>query len=110
MKTASEKLEYMRGWREKNKVKVNADKLLQTRKKRLENKLKAIEFLGGRCNSCGQVFDIWVYDFHHLNPEDKLCDPGSLMHLSWKSVQEEVKKCILLCANCHRTVHYKGDL
>ncbi len=101
-----DKKEYMRQYRKKNRLHLNAQKLISTQKKRLENKQKAIDYLGGKCNDCGNVFDHWVYDFHHVDPTEKVCDPSSLMHLSWDSVFEEVRKCVLLCANCHRTTHY----
>ena len=99
----------MRQYRKANRVHLNEQKGIATRKKRLENKLKAIDILGGKCSECGESFDHWVYDFHHTDPTEKVCDPGSLLHLSWDSVYEEVRKCILVCANCHRTIHYKTN-
>jgi len=45
-------------------------------------------------------------EFHHLNPEEKEINFGSNTNLGWGAVKEELKKCILVCANCHREIHY----
>lgn len=55
------------------------------------------------CKICGEN-EICTLDYHHLqNKEEniaKLLRGGSL-----KKVKEEIKKCVVLCANCHRKVH-----
>ena len=99
------KKKYMREYRKKNKDKLNKNKLIATKAKRVENKLRAIQYLGGECSRCNGVFDPCVYDFHHKDPSNKSADPGSLLHCSWETVFEEVSKCILLCSNCHRIIH-----
>src|SRR5208283_244592 len=44
----------------------------RTKHKRHEQKLSAIEFLGGKCLDCGlQTTFISVYDFHHRDPNGK---------------------------------------
>jgi superfamily II helicase len=78
-------------------------------KRRRENKLKAIEYKGGKCNRCGQIFHQAVYDFHHMDISDKEADPGSLMHRTWDRLKEELDKCVLLCSNCHRLTHWEID-
>ncbi len=77
------------------------------RKKRKENKLKAIEYCGGECKHCGYNKCIDAMDFHHLNPEEKDLNIKSLINCSWSRIEEELKKCILLCANCHREEHWR---
>jgi predicted HNH restriction endonuclease len=47
-------------------------------------------------------------EFHHLDPsikESKII--GSTASL--EKQRAEVKKCILVCANCHREIHHSGD-
>lgn len=91
-------------WYEKNK-KVSLEK--QKIKKR-EKKLWSIEYLGGCCSSCGGTFHPSVYEFHHKDPTTKDRDPSKMMSLSHEKLQNELDKCVLLCANCHRIEHH-GD-
>lgn len=103
-----EKQEYMRKYRAANKVKLAAQDKTKMQQRRVKHKLKAIEYLGGKCAHCGIVSEHrGIYDFHHLDKSEKEADPGSLMHYSWKRIQQELDKCILLCANCHRIEHGK---
>ena len=62
--------------------------------------------MGGVCTSCRGKFHPVVYDFHHLDPSKKDVGITSAMNKrSLKRILEEVEKCILLCANCHRVEH-----
>jgi hypothetical protein len=69
-------------------------------------KAKFVDMLGGCCSVCKGKFPLAVYDFHHL--ENKKDDIASMFNYSSEEkIAEEVKKCILLCANCHRITHAK---
>jgi hypothetical protein len=47
-----------------------------------------------------------VIDFHHVNREKKERDVSEWVRCaSYKKFYEEIKKCILLCSNCHRKLH-----
>jgi hypothetical protein len=72
---------------------------------RRRKKDKFIALLGGKCSKCEQEYHRSVYDFHHINPEDKEHDWHTLRELSWDVIEKEIEKCILLCANCHRLTH-----
>jgi hypothetical protein len=99
---------YMQKYRQDNKAKLSLIGKLKQRKTRALNKIKAVEYLGGECKHCGlRTTHLSVYDFHHLDMTDKESDPGSLLHYSWERIEKEIKKCILLCANCHRIEHEK---
>jgi len=77
-----------------------------------ENKIKAIEHKGGPvCQHCGQDFTgrLECLDFHHVNPEEKDVGLGRILAGSWKRIEAEIDKCIVLCSNCHRTVHRGED-
>ncbi|MEE8597958.1 MAG: hypothetical protein V3S69_00270 [Dehalococcoidales bacterium] len=56
---------------------------------------------------CAGVFDRCVYDFHHVGKKDM--NPSQALSLSWERAKEELKKCVLLCSNCHRLRHFKED-
>lgn len=78
------------------------------RKRGLERKEKLIQILGGECG-CGES-DLYKLSFHHRNPEDKsfTLDQTNLYKKSWEIIEEEVKKCDLLCLNCHAILHEKA--
>ena len=75
-----------------------------------ERKLLAIEYLGGKCNICGQMPHPAAMDFHHKDPSQKEFTPGYIKNNSWKMLTKELDKCLLLCANCHRQLHSKGSI
>ena len=90
----------------------NPEWLKQHRRKYREaNQIRkqwAVEYMGGKCNDCGGVFHQSVYDFHHINPSEKEGNPSSFLTKSEERLKEELAKCVLLCANCHRIRHFEG--
>ncbi len=46
-----------------------------------------------------------VLDLHHKDPVTKDGDPSAMLGYSTKRLKEEIRKCVVLCANCHRKVH-----
>lgn len=74
-----------------------------------DNRLKAINYLGGKCIICGYNKCIAVLSFHHRDPSIKKFNINNATSKSWKTIKEEIKKCDLLCANCHMELHY-GEL
>jgi len=76
--------------------------------KRKANKQKAIEFMGNKCVDCGYTSEYKeVFDFHHLDPMEKDYNPSRIMNYPWTTIEAELKKCVMLCANCHRIRHAK---
>ena len=53
------------------------------------------------CVDCGEA-DIEVLEFDHQR--DKTHNVGYLVHggYGWRRVKEEIDKCEVVCANCHR--------
>lgn len=83
-----------------------------TKKRVRENKVKAIRYCGGVCNSCGKGHDgtnAVIFDFHHLNPKDKKMKPTKALKMSWENIKKEIDKCVLLCSNCHRLEHQQEE-
>lgn len=67
-------------------------------------KARAVEFLGGKCQNCGYNRCLRALAFHHRDPRKK--DFGiSSRCISWGSMVKELKKCVLLCSNCHMELH-----
>lgn len=60
-----------------------------------------------RCIKCGQNHPA-TFDFHHINSTEKEASINKLVkYRAFKQAMEEVKKCVVLCANCHRIHHYE---
>jgi len=76
-----------------------------TKIRRFRAKAAAIKYLGGGCSKCGWSGDQAAFQFHHKNPKEKDFTIGNVANKSWSSIKAEMKKCILLCANCHTIEH-----
>ena len=70
-------------------------------------KLQAIKLLGGKCSICGYNKCVDALEFHHKDPTIKEFKLGSGNTMSWKEYKSEALKCILVCSNCHKEIHYK---
>ena len=67
-------------------------------------KKRMIYVMGDRCQCCGYNKCISALEFHHINPKDKEFTFSANTNRSWFSVIPELKKCVLVCANCHREI------
>lgn len=56
------------------------------------------------CERCGRHFPSCVMDFHHKKGTTKVKAVSAFRSLS-QALKDEVAKCELLCANCHRIKH-----
>lgn len=72
----------------------------------VERKIKAIGLFGGKCCRCGYCKNYAALEFHHLDPKKKDFIWTKLRRMGWDQIIDELKKCILLCANCHREEHW----
>jgi hypothetical protein len=68
---------------------------------------------GGKCTKCGYDKCLQALEFHHTDPSTKYKHNGKAISIrqmvnlkTRKEVLEETKKCILLCSNCHKELHY----
>jgi len=76
-------------------------------KRRRNLKKQAVKYKGGKCKICDYNKSIWALTFHHLNPDEKDFAISRNGHTkSWKKIQKEIDKCVLLCHNCHTEVHH----
>jgi len=91
--------EYTREYNKKHKKERNK----KWRQKRNEF-VQSIK-LKSSCAMCGWKEHPEVLHWHHVNRKDK---KGRVVQQnSWKQLKEEMKKCILLCPNCHYWLHYQ---
>lgn len=65
-----------------------------------------------QCEICGEGRAVCL-DFHHRDRGRKKYAIGRMAHDcgSMPKVKEEISKCMIVCANCHRVLHAdeKGD-
>ena len=90
---------------------VNCKNKFNVTVKRKRLKKQALEHKGNKCESCGYNRCSEALEFHHNNPEEKefaLSQTGNTY--SWERIKNELDKCVLLCANCHRERHFLTDL
>ena len=74
--------------------------------RRLRLKKKLVESRGGSCQICGYSKCLTALDFHHIDESTKAFDLSQRsLTKSWDKILEEVKKCLLVCSNCHREIH-----
>lgn len=76
------------------------------RNRRLKVKLRAqmLAYLSDKaCAHCGNA-DIRVLDFDHIDPKTKSFSIARAIGdiTRWDKILEEIKKCQILCANCHK--------
>jgi len=75
--------------------------------KRIENWEKTFIFYGGRrCMMCGIESDMPIYELHHHDQVGKETNVSSIMHHGFPKIERELRKCVLLCSNCHRIAHH----
>jgi len=58
------------------------------------------------CSHCG-LKDHRVLDFHHEQDKEQGIATMLKNGCSLEAIMKEVTKCISLCSNCHRIVHWK---
>lgn len=86
-------------WEKNKSLLQKYDKQYRYSKRKNLNKLKT------PCVKCGESKP-YLIDFHHINPEEKSFTISDNYQKSTFLLEEEVKKCVCLCSNCHREFHY----
>lgn len=74
-------------------------------------KRRCVEYKGGICADCGGTFALNVYEFHHPDPSAKEFEISRTSSVTrrFEKLIPELDKVVLLCANCHRMVHFKWN-
>ncbi len=82
-------------------IKTIADKLIKNKNLIIERNRRYIDniLLNSKCSEC-ECDDHRLLEFHHLS--DKSINVSYMMWHTIERIDNEIKKCIILCANCHR--------
>lgn len=87
----------------KQHLKKNSGKNVVNFRKRI--KLALVKGFSHKCSYCGLRDAPQLYDFHHVDPSTKSFGiANSSTTRSKQAYADEAKKCIMLCANCHRRI------
>jgi hypothetical protein len=86
---------------------------LKNREKVIQNQVKKYQELATifrewrtslKCSKCGEN-DPACLEFHHCDPFEKETTITKMVARGFKSVIKELKKCIVVCSNCHSKIH-----
>ena len=85
-------------------------KVTRTNLRRRERKQYFVNLLGGKCCKCQYSKCLSALEFHHVDSLLKERNLSQIFRMSFELSLQEIKKCILVCANCHREIHEELDL
>jgi len=83
----------------------NKKKRLEAKRKRRvkkENHLMVQELKHNPCCDCGRSFLYYCMDFDHKDPTKKRYNINAMIGKGYEIILNEISKCDLVCANCHR--------
>lgn len=73
---------------------------------RKQIKFWGLEYKGKKCSICGYNKCIEALEFHHRDMSEKEFNISDRnLVLDWQLIKQELDKCDLVCANCHREIH-----
>ena len=90
----------------KERYRKNRERLLEYQNKRYNETLNIFQQWRKTLKCCRcEENDVACLEFHHSDPETKENNVVRMVSRSVKSVIKELKKCVVVCANCHRRIH-----
>jgi protein-arginine kinase activator protein McsA len=102
--------EYMRGWHKRTWPQRRAGHKEQAKARyaALRVWFKALKS-SLVCEECGEDHPACL-EFHHTDPDEKDMAVTNLVsqQTSKERILAEISKCTVLCANCHRKLHYNS--
>ena len=82
---------------------------LSKRYKYIQKKLQLLSIFSNKCGHCSKTFNVdnmSSAEFHNVSDKTFYINANTLIRKSDNEIEEELKKCILLCKNCHIKHHY----
>lgn len=82
---------------------------IQTTERQRKFKEFCVNYKGGACELCGYKKCLAALEFHHKDPSKKdfVISKSRLKKMN-EETMNELNKCQLVCANCHREIHSKS--
>lgn len=93
----------------KKQYKKNRKRYLQNNLMRNKKWKDFVNLFKTKCNFCDENIPE-ILDFHHINSNKKEYDISKIKNQAFNEefklkVEKEIKKCIVVCSNCHRKIH-----
>jgi ribosomal protein S20 len=82
----------------------------RAKNKRKKDRLRTIirDIKARPCANCGGLYPYYVMDFDHRVDEEKIAHVSKLVQrLNIPRLMDEIAKCDVVCANCHRIRTYE---
>lgn len=100
-------LKCQREWYKRNRERHKANVAEDRRRRYRENRsiVDEIKVKAG-CIDCKKSYPAHVLDFDHVR-DKKRFNIGNAIHSSLETLYEEIAKCDIVCANCHRERTHK---
>ena len=97
-------IRYNKAWYAENKTAILARLGVQKRKARASVAAKLRELRSAPCTDCKKKYGYWVMQFDHFRGQKSFdISRGAAFGYAWATMEEELAKCELVCANCHAT-------
>lgn len=84
----------------KERTRLRRQRLRDDNREKLEALLRA-----SKCADCGDT-DWVVLEFDHVTDDKSFNISTKMSDRTWEQLLEEIKKCEIVCANCHRKRTY----
>lgn len=100
---------HSKGYYQTHQAKMTSQNRANNKLTRSKRHIQMLEFLATKvCKDCNTP-DTRVLEFDHLPEYEKTMDVGRMLcsGWSWKRVLQEIAKCDIVCANCHRIRTYE---
>lgn len=85
--------------------KSNAEKIELKKQQKILKKYITEVKEKSKCHICGED-RWWVLDFHHVKNKIMSIPEMARNGCSLDDLKNEIEKCIIVCANCHRDIHH----
>lgn len=110
-KSSADRIERERAYRKAHYEKNKAYYIAKAKESKAKRRVEWVEFKSSlSCTKCGENH-FATLDFHHVvrSPENEKVHRLAGNGRYRKAMQEIRDKCIVLCANCHRKLHWEED-
>lgn len=99
------------GYKRPNPERDREVRRIRDKRKRAELRKWYVEYkFHLKCSVCHDGHPA-IIDFHHVDPKTKILDIGTMVSsapkFSKEKILNEISKCLIICSNCHKKLHWK---